>query len=62
MDLLASRLFGQTPAEAHALGRCVRCKRPVAVLDLADRDRAEYLKTALCPQCWDDIFPQENEE
>ena len=55
---LAERVFGITRPEAHRLGCCVRCRRDVEPSSLAAEDAREYEFSAICPRCWDEIFPE----
>lgn len=61
-EVMAERLFGTTKDEAHSHGVCIRCNEPVEVNDLLPLDRKEYDITALCPGCWDALFPDEEDE
>lgn len=55
--------FRHTRARALTLGCCVRCGRDVNVAALSERDFLEYTKgSALCPQCWDAVFPPEDDD
>lgn len=58
----ARRLFGKTALDAIRLGECIRCAETVAPDAWADVDRREYFITALCPTCWDVLFPEADDE
>ena len=59
-DILATKLYGRTSAEARSESECIRCRKFVNPFLLKPRDLSEYRITALCPACWNEIF--ENEE
>ena len=40
--------------------RCIRCWQPVDLAALPDIDRREYAISALCPECFAAIFPEED--
>ena len=57
LDHLASTLWGRSRTAALAAGNCVRCGRlPVLANQL---DMREYHVSALCPECWLDIFGED---
>lgn len=58
-DLLALRLYGTTAREAQRGPECIRCGEPVILEDLEPVDLAEYRITAICPKCWDRLFPED---
>ena len=54
-DKLALKLYGQTRQVAWSTGTCVRCRKP-PVLGTQE-DTREYYLSALCPACWQELFP-----
>lgn len=58
---MAVRLYGWTPGEAQQARQCIRCRVDVAPELLPNLDAREYEITALCPSCWDELFPPEDE-
>lgn len=62
LDGMAERQFGMTSARAQELGCCIRCRRDVSPALLTDIDRREYGMTAICPQCWDEIHPEGDDD
>ena len=56
---LARAIFGRDKYEAIAKGECVRCYKPAAVTQWKAIDVAEYRISGICPDCWDDLFPEE---
>jgi len=58
--LLAFQLWGRTAADARRARRCIRCWQPVDLAALPDIDRREYAISALCPECFAAIFPEED--
>lgn len=61
-DAMALTLFGMTIRDAIEAGVCIRCKYLIETLDpFTDEDAREYSITALCPICWDELTPEEDE-
>lgn len=58
--MLARRLWGRTADQARRASRCIRCWRLVDPAALPDIDRREYAISALCPECFAAIFPEED--
>ena len=58
-DEMARRLFDRTTDEAIEARRCIRCRKPVSLDDLGAVDRCEFLISAVCPSCWDELFPDD---
>ena len=61
-DKMATRLFGRTWAEAQEKGECISCGRLVNPVDLTPDNRAEYDMSALCPQCYDALIPEDEDD
>ena len=62
LDAMTRGVFAMPRTEALRLGLCLRCQRPVSAVDLAPEDRAEYAISALCPECYEAITPDEEPE
>lgn len=60
-DAMARNLFGRSAIEAIRLGECIRCAEMVTPDAWPEVDRREYDITALCPTCWDVLFPPEED-
>lgn len=58
---LARELHGMTPAEAIEQGICIDCKYLAAPQCHNDVDRAEYLISGICGECFDHIFTEEED-
>lgn len=55
VDNLSKSVFGITMTEAKDQNICIRCKEGIVGLLLSDLDLKEYIKSALCPKCFDSI-------
>ena len=60
LDRLAKGVFDMTAAQAFDQSICIRCKENVDVRGLEYIDRREYAISAICPTCFDAIFPGED--
>ena len=55
----SSRLaFGMTIEEAYKANVCIRCKKPPEFQ--SDLGRREYMISAVCEPCFDEMFPPED--
>ena len=61
LDTLSRRAFGRTKAEAHADVSCIRCSEPVVLGAMSRRDAAEYMISGVCPKCFTELFPDEDD-
>lgn len=61
LDAMARRLYGWTKAEAQAVLSCVRCRNTVDLRGVPEVDRREYELSGICPTCWRELFPPEDE-
>ena len=62
LDALAAAAgFPLTPTEAHKRLVCVRCERPVAG-NWTRADLAEWALSAICPKCWVEMFPEDDDD
>lgn len=56
------RMFGMTAEQARKRGCCIRCKHGVDPDTLGEIDSYEYAISAICPDCWAELFPEEADE
>lgn len=61
-DNLAREACGITAAEAWAKGICIDCKQPAAPKCHTDAGRGEYRISAMCEECFDKMFEEDEEE
>lgn len=61
LDTLAVNAFGKTRSEAHRDSICIRCSEQVDVGKLSDTGWKEYGISGVCPQCFADLFPEDEE-
>ena len=61
LDAMARRLYGWTKGEAHAELSCVRCRNVMDLAKVSREDAREYELSGLCPGCWRELFPPEDE-
>jgi hypothetical protein len=64
-DALAVSLFGMTTGEAIDAGICVQCKRDIVsdLLFVWDMQSVkEWTISAICPECWEAMFEDLNED
>ena len=58
-DTLAKAVHGMTAAEAQAKGVCIDCKQEAASKCHSTEGRAEYKISAMCEECFDTLFTEE---
>lgn len=61
LDSLARSVVGRTAAEANASSECIRCNRNVNTDELQTEDATEYALSGICPGCWNDLLPDEED-
>lgn len=61
-DSLAKDACGMTTAEAWAKGICIDCKQPAAPKCHTPEGRGEYRISAMCEECFDALFAEDDEE
>jgi len=59
---MTTKFYGMTVARAHELGCCLACRRDVSPAILPDVDRREYGVSGICPQCWDRLHPEGDDD
>lgn len=57
---LAKELYGQTAAEAQAVGLCIQCKLPAIPRCYSPAGRKEFQISGLCETCFDEICKEED--
>lgn len=55
--IIAKHIYGRDPKECMAQGICVKCGQPAEFYSEAGRQ--EYMISALCEQCFDQIAEDE---
>ena len=58
---LAQLAFGITLTEAHRQLVCIRCRQPIIAALTSTNDYKEYRLSGLCPDCFDNLFPPEED-
>ena len=59
---LAEELYGITQQEAWDQGICICCKDHAMTKNESELDKAEYLISALCGPCFDNITKESEDE
>jgi len=60
LEQLAIGAFGSRPGTARAEGACVRCERPALEHCSTEAGRREYAISALCEECFDAMFSDDD--
>lgn len=60
-DSIAKEAHGMTAAQAQKTGICIDCKQLALPKCHTDAGRREYRISAICEECWDAMFAEEEE-
>lgn len=62
-DQTSTSAFGMTREQAWEKGVCIQCKEPDPWSRCHDEaSEREYAITAICGECWDKMFPDEEDD
>lgn len=55
---VAKFVYGMTADKAFEDKICMACKKPIGENDLEDRQLEDYRRSAMCPQCFEEMMKE----